>query len=490
MIHDSTWLDRTRAMRWKRLTAPVGFLLACALLVALPTAALATTPEMRGEWELVVKEGPNTLKGTTLISEEANAKGEFASHTVQFENGVTGTFSGTLEGSKASVKVTTAPFGPVGEGEFTSTTMTVESGAGTLALSGSGTLKLNGQTGEATLKATRIKTQQQIEEQEARERREREEQEARANVRGEWTLTIESGPQTVKGTALITEAGNAKNEFASSSALFENGIPGTFSGKLNGSEALVTITTQATGPFPAGTFTSTTIVVQSAFNPASMSGSGTLTVGTNEAPATLTATKIRTYQQIVEQEAREREAGEQQEREAKEKLEREAQEKLEREAKEKQEREAREAAATAAGKTTQQGGGSTPTLLSVELAGKSFTVGGSKVLSLQLTNPNPYAISGRVTLLVAGSGRAGKSSTTSGGASKKAGSLGTVSFGVAPNGKQLVKLKLSHRGRAELAHHKTLHVLATITTQANGQTTTTKTFSLTLHAAKPARAKH
>jgi hypothetical protein len=497
-------------MRRTRLTAPVGFLLAWVLLAGLPAAALATAPEMRGEWELVLKSSGQTLKGKTLISEEANVKGEFASHTVQFESGDTGTFSGTLEGGKASVTITTAPLGPFPAGEFVSTTMTVEAGVSSLALSGGGTLTLGVQKAPGTLTATRLKTYKQIEEQEAREKREREESEARANVRGEWALTLENGPEKVNGTALITAEANSKNEFASSGALFESVIPGAFSGTLEGSKATVKITTQAAGPFPAGEFTSTKIVVTSTVNSMSMSGSGKLTLGTNELEGTLlTATRIRTHQE-VEQATKEREAKEKQEKEAleakekaereatekaareakekqekealeaKQKAEREAQEKTAREAKEKQEREAREAAEKAAIATTR--------LVSVQLAGKTFTVGATELISLQFTNPNPYAIAGRVTLLPAKSGRAGKSSA--GGTGKKAGSLGAVSFGISSKGEQLVKLKLSQRGRAELARHKTLHVIATVITEASGQPTTTKTFSLTLHAAKPARSKH
>jgi hypothetical protein len=502
-------------MRRTRLTAPVGFLLAWVLLAGLPAAALATAPEMRGEWELVLKSSGQTLKGKTLISEEANVKGEFASHTVQFESGDTGTFSGTLEGGKASVTITTAPLGSFPAGEFVSTTMTVEVGVSSLALSGEGAFTLGVQKAPGTLTATRIKTYKQIEEQEAREKREREESEARANVRGEWALTLENGPEKVNGTALITAEANSKNEFASSGALFESVIPGAFSGTLEGSKATVKITTQAAGPFPAGEFTSTKIVVTSTVNSMSMSGSGKLTLGTNELEGTLlTATRIKTHQEVeqatkereakekrekealeakqkAEREAQEkatREAKEKQEREAqektareaKEKQEREAQEKTAREAKEKQEREAREAAEKAAIATTR--------LVSVQLAGKTFTVGAAELISLQFTNPNPYAIAGRVTLLPAKSGRAGKSSA--GGTGKKAGSLGTVSFGISSKGEQLVKLKLSQRGRAELARHKTLHVLATVITEASGQTTATKTFSLTLRTAKPAHGKH
>jgi hypothetical protein len=512
MTHDSTWLGRTRVMRRTRLTAPPGALLACALLAcallaALPAAASATAPEMRGEWELVLKSSGQTVTGQTLISDEANAKGEFASHTVQFDTGDTGTFSGTLEGSTASVIITTAPFGPYPEGEFVSNTMTVEAGASSLALSGEGVFTLGVQKTSGTLTATRLRTYKQIEEQEAREKQEQEEREARARVRGEWALTIESGPQTAQGTALITKEANTKNEFASSSALFESVVAGAFSGTLEGNEASVTVTTQAAGPYPATTFTGTKIVVAFTSNSMSMTGSGTLTAGESSFPATLTATRIKTYQEVKEREAKEkqekealeaqekaeREAKEKAEREAKEKAEREATEKAEREAKEKAEREAREAAEKAAvpNITTKSGtSGKTPTLVSVQLAGKTFTVGATELLSLQITNPNPYAISGRVTLLVAQAGRAGKSSVSTGGPSKKAGSLGTVSFGISSNGEQRVKLKLSQRGRAELTHHKTLHVVAVITTQADGQTMTTKTFSITLHAAKPARSKH
>ncbi len=483
----------TRVPRRTRLTATFGLLLACALLAALPTAAFATAPEMRGEWELILKSGPNTFKGTTIISNEANAKGEFISNTVQFEDTITGTFSGKLEGSTASVKLTTNAIGPAPASEFLSTEIAVESGVGSLSLKGKGNFTVGGQTGEGTLVATRIRTYKQIEEQQAREQQELE---ARENILGEWSLVLKAGPQTSTGTALITTEANTKNEFVSSSGLFEGVVAGTFSGTLEGSTASVEVTAEAYGPIPATKFTSKTMTIESNGGSLSMSGSGTLTAGTTQIPgATLVATRIKTYKEVTEHEAKEktereakekaeREAKEKAEREAKEKAEREAKEKIEREAKEKIEREAREAAEKAAivkTTTNNEGNSKTPALVSVQLAGKTFTVGTSELLSLQITNPNPYAISGRVTLLVTQSGRA---------SDKKAVSLGTVSFGIAPNGKQAVKLKLSQKGRSELAHHRgVLHAVATITTKASGQTTTTKTFDLTLQAAKPARSK-
>jgi hypothetical protein len=466
--------------------------LACSALAALPAGAMATAPEMRGEWSVLLTSGGQTVvAGKTVISQEPNVKGEFISQTVFFEDGGTGSFSGTLEGGKATVKLIANPEKGFPEGQFNSPPggMTVET-VGALTISGEGTIKVLTNEAKGTFTATKIKTYKEVEEREAREKLELEEREARGNVRGEWSLTIEAGPQVAKGVAIIGEEASSENRFASASALFEGIVPSTFSGKLEGGEASVTVTTAATGPIPASTFTATKIVVTSASNPTSMTGAGTLTAEKNSYPATFTATRVKTHQEVLEREQQEREA-----REAVEKAEREAKEKQEREAKEKQEREARErealaakerevkerqereAAEKAAAKTSSNGPGN-PALVAVRLAGKTFTVS-SGLLSLQIRNPNPYAISGRVTLLAAKSRHK----------AAKASSLGTASFGVAADGEQLVKLKLSQSGRTELAHHKILHALATITTEASGQPATTKTFSLTLHTAKP-RSKH
>ncbi len=494
MVDHWRWHRSTRVRRWTPLTATfgltLGLLLACALPAALPTTAFASAPEMRGEWQLSLVQGSISVKGTTLITQEANGNGEFTSNTVKYESGLTGVFSGTLEGGTATIKVTTNPSGGLEEGEFTSKTMTVNSGPSTLTLSGSGTLKFAGSTGPATLTATRVRSYTQIEEQEAQEKKEQEEREARARVRGEWSLTIESGPQSVKGTALISSEANAQNAFSSANALFESAIPGVFSGTLEGGEASVTITTQAAGPYPEGKFTGTKLTVAFTLSSMSITGSGTLELGGTSLPATLTATRTKTYQEVVTRERKEREAKEKSEKEAleakekeaaekvaQEAKEKEATEKVAREAKEKQEREAREAAEKAAIAKVAPPPPPTPApLVSVKLTGESFTVSSSGQVSFQINNPNDYTVSGHIALLLAQSSKGAKSS------SKKTVSLGTASFSVSPSGKQVVKLELSQKGRSELSHHKTLHILATVTTAASGQATATKTFGLTLHA--------
>lgn len=499
MIHDSTWLRGTHTTRRKRPTTRGSFLLvcallACALLAGIPAAASASTVEMRGEWELNLNPGSKNLKGIALLTQEANAKEEFESSSALFEGILHGTFSGTLEGSEATVAVIIPAAAPFPEGIFHGSGITIHSGPGTLSLTGTGNYDVGGEMTTGTFSAVRLRSGKQIEEQEAREKKEQEEREARAKVRGEWSLTIESGSQTVKGTALISSEANAKNEFASSSALFESVIPGVFSGTLEGGEASVTITTQAAGPYPEGKFSGTKLAVTTTSSSMSMTGQGTFAFAGSSGAATLTATRTKTYQEVLTREKKEREAGEAQEKSEKEALEaqerekeatekiareakeKEATEKLAREAKEKQEREAREATEKAAIAKVAPAPPAPAALVSVVLGSKSFTAGASGQVSLQIDNPNSYAISGRVTL-TAQAGGAAKSP------GKKAIPLGTASFGVSSNGKQLVKLVLSRKGRTELAHRKTLRALATITTKAGGQTTITKTFSLALHAA-------
>jgi hypothetical protein len=453
-------------------------------VLGLPAAASATTVEMRGEWEVSINSSVVSTKGKALITEEANGKGEFASHSLRFESGVGGIFSGTLEGAKASVTVTSEGSGPFPPATFTSTGMTVEPSGIPPSMSGSGTLTFGSSQVPATLTATRIRTYQQVKEQEEREKREQEEREARENVRGEWELAITAGPQTSHGTALITQSANSKDEFGGS-ALFEGQIPGSFTGTLAGAKASVKITTQAAGPVPASEFTSTEIAVESTTNPHSMSGTGMLTFGQTTIPATLTATRIKTYAQVLQQEkeALEKEVLEREAREAKERAEREAREKTEREARERTEREAREkaereAAQSHTGSTPPiMSGGSTSTgpPVSVQLAAKTFTAGSA--LSLRLTNPNDFAVQGHVTLSIApGAGKAAASK-------KKPTSLGTASFSLSPHGTALVKITLSRSGRAELARRHTLHVIASIATTASGQPSASKSYKITLHAA-------
>ena len=488
MGHHWRWHGSTRVPRGPRLTAIVGLLLACALLAALPAVASASTPEMRGEWALTVSSSAGVLHGVAHITQEANAKGEFAASTVtwQEQSGWSGTFTGTLEGATATVETSSAVFGPVPEGKFKSKEMTVEEGAGTLALSGKGMLKLgNEPEKEATETLTRVRSQKQIEEQEAKERKEHEEAAARQAIRGEWALTLQSVAGTLKGIAFITDPANSKNEFASSSALFEGIDPASFEGKLEGSEATVKIITQAGGGFPEGKFTASGVVVSSASNPASMTGTGTYTLGGTEIKETkLTATRVRTEQQILEHEKAEREAKEKQEaeeREAAEKASREKQEQEQkaRELKERQEREAREAAEKAAGvKAPPPPGPTVNPLVPVTIGAKTFTLSHGGAVSLGLTNPGGSPEYGHLKLTLA---KAGKGAS----ASRSTSTLGEASFSIAPPGSEVVKVNLSNSARAQLAPHKYQRVLLTVTTQASGQPTATKSYTITLRPPSP-----
>jgi hypothetical protein len=481
MVHHWRWHGSTRVPRWTRSIAAVGLLFACVLLAGMPAAASAAEPDVRGEWALTVTSSAGTLHGKALITQEANVKGEFAAHETTWEGAVAGTFTGTLEGAKATVKTTSEAFPPIlPPGEFKSKAMTVEAGASSLSLSGEGTLTLGAAEMPATETLVRVKTLNQIE----HEKREQEEAEARDNVRGEWTVTLESAFATLKGKARITQAANAKNEFASSSALFEGVLHGSFSGTLEGSKATVTVTTEGYGEIPPGTFTSSNIAVTSASNPTSMSGPGTFKAGASEFPATLTATRVLTYQQLVVQEKTEQEAREKQEKEAQEAAEKAAREKQEKELKERQEREAREAA----GKVVPKGTPTTPLptpspLVSVLLSSKTLTLSHGGTLSLNLANPNGLPVRGHVKLTLAGK--------TSGVKHKSSGSstLGEASFSISGKGNAIVKVKLSASGRAQLARLKALRVVLTLTTQASGQPNAIKSYKLTLHATKPAR-KH
>jgi hypothetical protein len=465
-----------------------GCLLAGVVFAGLASTALAAGPEMRGEWELVSNIGSKTSKGIALIRTEANASGEFTSSSFILEGVMKGVFSGTLNGAgtEASVRVTTEASGPYPATEFASSAMHVNTSGLDPTISGEGTLTANGYPPQPmTLTATRIRTYKQIEEQEAREKREREEAEQRTNVRGEWSLVLESGPQVMHGTARITQAANTKSEFSSSSALFEGAIPGTFSGTLSleAGKSSVTLTTQETGSIPPGRFTSTTVTVTSGYEAMSMSGSGTLAVETSPgkevtAPATFAATRVKSYIELAQAESQEAH-----EREARERLAQEARERLEREAREAREREAaaQQTTQTPASLTTKAG--ATMTVSPVQPASRTFAVDGSGSLSLRLNNPNALAVKGRLTLLLAGA-RTGKFATTRRRHGGKGASvvLGTSSFSISADGHATVTVKLSRAGRALLARHKTLSAAAKIVTQASGGASVSRTYKLTLRA--------
>lgn len=518
-----------------RLGALLGLLMASALLATAPAAASASTLEMRGEWRLVLESEGHTVHGVSTVSQEANGSGEFSASAL-FEGTLHGTFSGMLGATEASVTVTSQAYGPVEAAEFKSSTMQISTGGTQPSLSGSGTLTTAKTSASATLTATRIRTYKEIEEQHEREQREQEEAEARKQVRGEWALTLESGSQVVHGVARVTSAANFQNDFSSSAALFEGAIPGAFSGTLSlqAGKTSVKVETQAAGPYPASTFTSSAITLSSTATSMSMSGSGTLAAGSASVPATLTATRTKDYTELTELVATEKAEAEAKEREALEAKQK--QEAIEREAKEK--RAAEEAAkleGTPPSQTFSGVGNSSiaPSAKPAKLASRTATMSSSGSVVLRLTNPNGFAVHGRLTLTLPGSkhttkrssgattGAAGAShaskataanahaanahtakahtgkshpSKGKGGATKGKApvTLGAASFTIAADGHTNVKVTLSKTGMADLAHSKTLAVVVTVVTQASGEPRTHKSYRLVLHAPSPAshHSKH
>jgi hypothetical protein len=461
---------------------PLVLTLACILLAILASTASASPYDIRGEWSVELSSAHEpTLAGKAILNKEEPG-GEFTGSGV-LGGFITAPFSGTVTESETSLTIVAEA--PGGDITFMASALPIDTTQNTFA--GTGAYYKEGKLVEpGNVKATRLKSYKQIEEQEAQEKLEREEREARANVRGEWSLTLEAGPEKLKGIALITEQANAENKFASKSALFEGALGGTFSGTLEGTNAKVTVTTEGSAALslPPGTFTSETIAVSSKANPTSMSGSGKFTVGEVELTGTLVATRIRTYKQIEEQEAKEREPTEKLEEEAriaKEKVEREAKEKAELEVKEKREREAREALE----KATKAPPSSLPIVtpkpaVPVLLATTTSTASHSGGLSLKLTNPNGSMASGHLKLTF--TEKAASTKHASGHGKSKTSTLGEASFSIVPGGNEVVKLTLTKSGRTELAHLKTMHVLVTLTTQVSGQPTTTKVYNLTLHS--------
>lgn len=466
----------------------LGCLSVAALLASPAVTSASAMPEMRGEWRLVSKAGGITVEGVAIVSQEVNGNGEFAASEVLFQGSDPGTFSGTIKGAEASVVLTTEASGGFPATEFKSESMQVQESP-LVVLTGPGTIRQGSNSISATLTATRVKTYGEVQERLEREKREHEEALARSQVRGEWDLQIEAGSNVVHGVARITQAANLKNEFASASALFEGSVAGSFTGVLEGGKATVTIATQASGPYPASTFTSNSIAVTSSAEPTSMSGSGTVEIGGMTAPATLVATRTKSYAQLQEEEAQqklERERQEKAEREARERLQGEERERLEREARESREKLEREMASppttSASSSTTttsgSSGGGPGNVSVAVRLAAKTLLVAGSGAVSLPFSNPGALTAQVHVTLsLPAHASRA--ASRRHG---KKAMVLGSASFAVSPGRSVRVTIKLSKAGRALLARHATLHAIALVLTKVSGQATTSSTYRLTLHA--------
>lgn len=409
MVHDATWLVGRRLKRLARLAAPVGFLLTCMLVAGLPATASASTPEMRGEWELTIA-AEGTVKGRALIVNEANAEEKFASQSALFGGAINGTFSGTLEGGKASVKLTSEAYPPVAEAaEFVSSTMTIGTSDGLPSISGSGELTSGSKKAIAMVTAVRLRTYKEIEEQQAKEKLEQLEQEER-----EAREKAERETREREAKAKAEQEAKAKAELEAKIKTEQE------------AQAKAELEAQAKAELEA------------------------------KAKAELEArTKV--------------------ELEAKARAEQEAKARAELEARKKQELEVQKRATLAKA-----------VLGSIQLTGRTFAVSAAGLLPLPVSNPNAYAISARITLAVAESAKAGKTSSARIHAGKRWLPLGSVSFGISPAGKQLVKLDLTQTGRAELTRHKTLRALATILTKASGQSSTTKTLTLTLSAGKAA----
>ncbi len=184
----------------------------------------------------------------------------------------------------------------------------------------------------------------------------------------------------------------------------------------------------------------------------------------------------------------EKEAAEKADTQVREKIEKEVREKIEKEAKELAAKEAKRKAETQAKERLRSGSGQAAVLV-----GKSFTVAASGQLSLQLTNTNGYAISGALTLspATATKSSSGAGGTSGGAPSKGKGTAGKAkpvvlaeaSYSIASHASKTVLLKLSKSALVELEHHKTLQLLATVTTRAAGKPSGAKTYQITLKLA-------
>jgi hypothetical protein len=349
------------------------------------------------------------------------------------------------------------------------------------------------------------------------------------DMRGEWQYTLTCNScQGSTGTLLLKQMNFTTGAYSGTTVL-DGVLDGTASGIVSGSSVSLKIILPDT-PMGEYTFTVENGTIESAKNEFSGPGYYNSMGGyTGE----IKAKQVRTQAQIEkeEQEAKEkqekaeREAKEKAELEAKEKAEKEAaekpiKEKAEREAKEKAEKEAQEKQAKEtqeakekqaakeaqekqvketqeakekqAAKEAQEAKEKQAKALTTQApsaAGpakpntKTLAVSSSGIVSIELSDPNGYAISGEVTL---SSAAAGKSSATKG--KPKTAALAESPFSIASDATKLVKLKLSKSAAAALADHKSLRVAIKITTRATGHTSTTKTYSVTLQA--PSRTKH
>jgi hypothetical protein len=427
-----------------------GVSLVCVLLVALavaPGAFASTTDELRGEWKLELKcdctfpvADTNTLVGTALISQMDLASGAFFGTTILPSplSDYRGEIKGTVTENKLELYFGSES--PVGDFDFivgpeVMTEGIVESGGD--RISGPGEYAPGTEVAEkGSIVAEKIRSWAQIEKEEEEER-----------IKAEKEQFEREGRE--KGQKEGREKGERE---------------GREKGEQEGRE-------------------------------------------TAEQEV-----KLKAEQEAVERSAKEaqakaeREAKEKVEKEAAEKAETQAREKIEREVREKIEKEAKELAAKEAkqkaekqAKERLRDSGQTAVLV-----GKSFTVAASGQFSLQLTNANGYAISGVLTLVPSPAaatkssvGPGGASGGTSGGAPSKGNPskgngttgkakpvvLAEAAYTIASHSSRTVQLKLSKSALAELEHHKTLQLLATVATRVGGKPSSTKTYEITLKLA-------
>jgi outer membrane biosynthesis protein TonB len=342
------------------------------------------------------------------------------------------------------------------------------------------------------------------------------------DIRGEWAfqMTCSCG-QTASGTLYLKQEEAATGAF-SGTALLQGILSGTATGMITGPNSLSLEILIPNAP-PRGetfSFTMPNGALDTAANAFEGEGEYGASLGQNltgEIKAIRTKTlaqleqaekeaaeRAKEAKEKAEKEAREREAREVQEKAAREKAEaeqheREAIEKTQREAKEAQEGKERQQAKEAQeGKERQQAKeaqeskerkereeqAAKETHPAAGAAGAvkpgTLTASGAGVVSLKLTNPDAYATSGSVALMPA----AGKSAASK--HTLKA--LAEGSFTLPAHASKVLKLKLSRSAAAALASRGSLRLAIKIETRAGGHATSTKTYSVTLHAA--ARGRH
>jgi outer membrane biosynthesis protein TonB len=353
------------------------------------------------------------------------------------------------------------------------------------------------------------------------------------DMRGEWvyTLTCSCG-QNSSGSMLLRQMEFPSGKFSGTTEL-----GGLLSGTVTGVATSTSVSLELyfpSTPFGESRFTLENVTLETAKG--EFSGAGTYNPQTT---GMLSAKRVRTLAQVekaeqeaaerakearekAEQEAKERELkeaeekpirekaeAEQREREATEKAQKEATEKQQakeqQEAREKQQakeeqeaKEAQQAKEQQAAKAAQEAkereakAAAEAALHSVKPptaptpakpSTKTIAISNSGLVSLELSNPNAYGISGEVALM-AGSAKASGSST----GSRKSSTLAASSFAISTHAKKLVKLKLSRSAAATLANRGSLRVVIKITTGATEHSSITKTYSVTLQS--PSRTRH